>query len=748
MIRCFGVRHFSPACAAFVRDFLNETKPDIVLIEGPSDLSGLIPKLCDAQVQFPAAILSYTERQPVQTVLYPFAEFSPELQAMRWAQQAGIPAAFIDLPAAVMLGIRAQAEDSEESDSDAEIPQRESVYGALERVTGLPHETFWEYHFEQVTDYADFLAAMREYSRSLRALSETDEETALREAFMRCQIADAAEKYENIAVITGAFHTPVLDGIPASDADRKCTAKLKAVPMNSTLMPYSYFRLSSRSGYGAGSAAPGYFEILWHCRRRNRLSRAPAEYLARLARYLRKTGGAAFTANVIESLRLAETVAQLRGGSAPALRDLHDAAVTCMGEGSFAGLAPACAEVEIGTRIGSLPDGWVNTSVQKDFLDQLHDLKLERYRTGAAQELELDLRENLRVKSEKSAFLDLHRSCLLHRLRVAGVDFGKQVERAQDKATWAEKWSLRWTPETEIALVEASLLGDTVTEAAAAALNGRLKAAADLPETAALLPEAFLCGLPDCVRTAANAVQAMAADCALASDAGLTLGSLSVSVRYGSIRRIDPAPLLPLMEQLYLKFSLGLRGAAQCGNDAAERLIQACAAAAETVTAHAQLLDQRHLVWALRTVADDDSANPLLSGFAAALLLEWGELPQNDFSALMQRRLSYGASPADAALWFEGLSRRSRRALIARLSLWEQLCAFLSGLDDGELRTALVVLRRTFSTFTAGEKADIAENIGEVLGLGATDAAAVMLGGTADEAAAFDGLDDFDFDDI
>ena len=41
------------------------------------------------------------------------------------------------------------------------------------------------------------------------------------------------------------------------------------------------------------------------------------------------------------------------------------------------------------------------------------------------QELDLDLRENRRVKSEEAAFLDLHRSSFFHRLRVLGVSFAR-----------------------------------------------------------------------------------------------------------------------------------------------------------------------------------------------------------------------------------------------------------------------------------------------------------------------------------
>ena len=742
MTAYFGVRHFSPACAEYVTEFLNRTKPDIVLIEGPSDLSDLIPALCDSRVRLPAAILSFTADAPVHTVLYPFTEFSPEYCAMQWAIRSGIPVQFCDLPSEVYLA------DTETEPEQTEIPHEESVYQKLETLTGLDHETFWEYHFEQCDGYEDFFAAVSEYGASLREFSEIDSETVLREAYMRRKIAEAEQQFGNVAVITGAFHTAGLSGVPYSEADKKLTAHLKTAAIRSTLMPYSSYRLSSRSGYGAGSKAPAFFEMLMRARLAHDLEYAAAEYLARLAEYQRKHGDTASAAEVIEALRLSKTLAVMRGGKRPALSDLRDAAVTCIGHGSFSAISHACADTEIGTRIGCLPEGTVTTSVQDDFIRQLHELKLERFRTAAVQELELDLRENLRVKSEKSAFLDLHRSYFLHRLLAAGVKFGAKQARAQDNATWAELWNLRWTPETEIQLVEASLNGDTVEQAAAYALNIRLKKAQTLKETASALSDAFLCGLPACVRTAAAAVQAAAAECVSPADAGETIGLLSAIVRFGNIRRIDPAPIIPLIEQLYLRFCLELETASKCDDSAAADLIPALAAVSDVNTAH-DFLDGDRLRNTLLHIADDDFANPLLSGYTCALLTEQNAISQTQFADLMHRRLSHGTPPSEAAGWFEGLSKRNRRALIARLSLWEQLCNFLTGLDDEEFRKVLVVLRRTFSEFSPGERSEIAENIGEILGLSDTNAAEVMLSGiTAEEQADFSGMDEFDFDDI
>ena len=37
----FGIRHLSPAGAFYVREFLDRIKPELVLIEGPSDFEDM-----------------------------------------------------------------------------------------------------------------------------------------------------------------------------------------------------------------------------------------------------------------------------------------------------------------------------------------------------------------------------------------------------------------------------------------------------------------------------------------------------------------------------------------------------------------------------------------------------------------------------------------------------------------------------------------------------------------------------------
>src|SRR5207249_3834480 len=115
-----------------------------------------------------------------------------------------------------------------------------------------------------------------------------------------------------------------------------------------------------------------------------------------------------------------------------------------------------------GTAIGALAKGVSQTSIQDDFYRELSRLKLDQFKTGVKRDLDLDLRENRRVKTAEAAFLDLHRSSFLHRLAVLEVPFGKKLEVRQEGTTWAERWVLQWTPEAEIAIVEAVLLGDSL----------------------------------------------------------------------------------------------------------------------------------------------------------------------------------------------------------------------------------------------------------------------------------------------
>src|SRR5262249_19251042 len=149
----------------------------------------------------------------------------------------------------------------------------------------------------------------------------------------------------------------------------------------------------------------------------------------------------------------------------------------------------------------------------------------------------------------------------------------------------------------------------------------------------------------------------------------------------------------------------------------------------------------------LRKLADADDRNPSLSGYACALLLERGLMPNEALAREVSRRLSPGI-PADlGAGWFEGLAQRNRYALLAGQPLWEQLAGYIAWLDEEQFRRALVFLRRAFGPFSAREKRHIAENLGQYWGLNA-DAASERIEQPLTEAEekTLKDLNEFDFD--
>ena len=750
----FGVRHLSPAAAFQLRKALDQAGPELVLVEGPSDLNSQMEWLCHPGTRFPAAILAYTRQPPVRTVLWPFAVYSPEIQAILWANEHGVECRFMDLPSSVFLALRSWPAPVREEDGEAEeAPTTESVYQLLEAVTGEDHDTFWERNFEQLGDGEDFRTVNGTFGRQLRAAAgesgRDQAETVVREAYMKRAIAQAIASGispEKIFCVCGSFHVAGLEeNAPMTDEEER---SLPRADSRATLMPYSYYRLSSRSGYGAGNRAPAYFELLWDALNGGGIRETAYLYLTRLAAAHRKAGNLVSSAEVIEAARLADTLAALRGSRYPTLSDLRDASVATMGRGSFSELTLAAADTEIGRTIGFLPEGVARTSVQEDFYRQLKELRLERFRTAEGQRLDLDLREKLNVKSEAAALGDLRRSFFLHRLRVLGVRFANLLPSRQEGASWGEYWELRWTAEVEIQVVESALLGDTIEGAAAFALKERSDESTTIAQAAAIFQDAFLCGMPAAASHALAVLQGLSVDSAGIDQVAETASQLSLVVRYGNLRRFDPAPVVPLIEQLYLRACLTLADACVCDAKAAPAVTQAMDRLNTLQLSH-DFLEEGRWLDLLASLSDRDDLNTRCSGFAMAILLERGKADEELLAREVSRRLSPGVPAELGAGWFEGLAGKNRYALIARLSLWRHLDDYLSGLDEDAFRRALVFLRRAFADFSPGEKNDIAENLGEIWGVDPRQAAEVLRNDiTEAEQAVLDSLDEFDFDDI
>jgi hypothetical protein len=377
----------------------------------------------------------------------------------------------------------------------------------------------------------------------------------------------------------------------------------------------------------------------------------------------------------------------------------------------------------------------------------LKRLKLDKYKTAVAQELDLDLRENRRVTSEEAAFLDLNRSTFLHRLKFLGIEFAKQMPLKKDGATWAEKWALQWTPETEIQAVEATLKGETVEVAAAYVLKERLDSCEDIAEASKLIAALYVCRLERSMELALSVLQRLAADSSNMIKTADAARELSMLILYGDIRRADTEPLKPLLKEIFLRSALMLNDAAGCDDKAAGQYIEAIKILHEVSQSHFDLIDDDLWVKKIWQLASRDDKNAKISGFCFAVLLD-RNLADDDFvSKEISRRLSAGI-PADiGAPWFEGVSMHNRQALLSRISLWKQLDSYAASLDDEEFKRSVVFLRRAFGNFEPREKNSVAELLGDIWGMNSRDVSIMLQAPlNEEEESALDDLNDFDFD--
>jgi len=695
-VNVFGVRHLSPSGAWHLRRYLDRVQPDVVMVEGLHDAVDLTKHLVKKGTKPPIAILAYTDSLPVRTLVYPLAAYSPEFQAVLWAHENRKPLEFIDLPSDAFLALqdiefelaakkKAESDDSDESDSSPcshapgsnceEQPwNRGSVYDAWAEISGeLNYDAYWERRFEHNLSEDAYRLAANQLGQSLREL-EVDPirrhaENLVREAFMRRQIEAALARGvrpEKIVAVVGAYHAPVLNGSHSAMTDEEFSS-LSRRASKLTLMPYSYFRLSSQSGYGAGNLAPAYFELLWETLQDDQLDVLPMRYLSSVARNYRELGTYRSTAEVIEGVRLAQTLSALKDGYHPTLDDLHDAAIALLGHGDRSSIAESLMRVDVGTAIGELPKGVSRTSIQEDF-------------------------------------------------------------------------------DREIASV---LLGETVEFACGYRFKQLIEAATSIDAAALLVADACQSNMMQAMEQARQKLQHLASESSSLKQIAAAAYELMQVVRYGDVRRFDTQPLVPLIEALFVQGCLAIHEAASCDASAAKELLSSIDQINRVSLEFHDRIDETLWNRKLQSLSDADDRNPVLSGFACAVLLERGWMTNDALVREVSRRLSPGISADLGAGWFEGLAQRNRYGLIARQVLWEALDGYVALLDDEQFKRSLVFLRRAFGDFSPNEKRSIAENLAEVWGVNADDASESLDGPlTQQEEQALEDLNDFDFGDL
>ena len=311
-IHILGIRHHGPGSARNVKAFLEELKPDIVLVEGPPEADEILQWATHPELIPPVAILCFRPDNPQQSCFYPFAEYSPEWQAIQYAGKNKIHVRFMDLPSANQFAIEEEKADKQTIHSDP--------VSYLASAAGFDDgEKWWEHTFEHRHNNEEVFDAVNEAMHELREAfpKKDDQLEQLREAHMRKVIRQAEkEMFQNIAVICGAWHAPALLNMPKAKDDNELLKNLPKVKTECTWIPWTYNRLSFFSGYGAGITSPGWYEHIW-----NHPKDDGVLWMTKVAKLFREKNMDTSVAHVVESVRLAGSLASLRGLHTPGLEE-------------------------------------------------------------------------------------------------------------------------------------------------------------------------------------------------------------------------------------------------------------------------------------------------------------------------------------------------------------------------------------------------------------------------------------------
>ncbi|GAA3336316.1 hypothetical protein GCM10020358_08000 [Amorphoplanes nipponensis] len=913
--RLYGIRHHGPGSARGVVQELDRQRPDIVLIEGPPEADELVRWVADEGLQPPVALLGYAADNPARAAFWPFAVFSPEWQAMRWAVRHGVPVRFFDLPYAYRLtddrtpdtppsagpptaalpsaetaptgspsgtnpaaspaappvvagtptaatapaglpsvstvspgpspsatiapGGPPSATTSPPGSSSgssptvgspaahppAETPARalggegaehqnvEVGYvpadacsdsapkslvdrsgarsatpasadepalvgepplvgeptpgteptpaggqasaggpptppavgqpatqptrptttpetssappddtqpamrhrpvdpiGELAAAAGYDDPERW---WEDVVEHRGMPAfeAIAEAMTAIRENAPDDPDDLVREAYMRTVLREVRRTHDNIAVVCGAWHVPALARKVTAREDAAVLKGRKRAKVAFTWVPWTYGRLASWSGYGAGVRSPGWYHHLFTTG-----ADVVPRWLVDAAQVLRAEGVPTSSAHVIEATRLAEALAGVRGRPLAGLAEVTEAAEAVMCDGEPLRVELIGRRLVVGERLGAVPDAMPAVPLARDLAAQQRSVRLKP--EALERVLDLDLRRDI----------DLGRSRLLHRLRAIGVPWGEADTARRGTGTFREQWRLRWQPDFAVQLVEGSMYGTTVVAAATTKVTDAARQAASLGAVTALVEVCLLADLADAYPPVLAALDTRAA---LDADIGhlmAAIPALAHTLRYGDVRRTDVAGLSAVTASLLTRVCAGLPAA---GGSLSDEAAQDLRGHLDGVHAAVSLLDDEELrdrwLTTLESLSRRADLHGLLAGRLTRLLLDAGRLGIAEVQRRLRLPLTVGTPPAHGAAWVEGFLAGGGLLLVHDDALLELLDGWLADIPADAFGDVLPLLRRTFGAFAAGERRAIGERVAGRAGAGRAAAGPLVL---------------------
>lgn len=431
----------------------------------------------------------------------------------------GVPARFIDLPYGEILigtakdqGLRTGGE--KQTYNDDYLLSRSEYLRRLCEKTGLrTFEEFWEKYFEiggLFQETGEFVRLMSTECGLTRAYSTKEELEAegclLRERYMAQQIAEASKTYQKILVVTGGFHTYGLMELLEPEKSGSVRYTGKPVKLHALAekdqgvypIAYSMEATDALNGYASGMQSPGFYQQVWE-----RLSKwegpdgayadAVLHQLVSAGRQARRKKEPLSSYDIICALTMAKGLAALRGKQEPGLYELRDAALSSFVKGecnpSTDQPLRILQELNTGKQTGSLCQDADRPPLILDFEEQCRKYRLKIQGAGK-QEVTLEL-------FTKGRHLAMSR--FFYQMELLETGFARRTKGAdllnrKDQSRIREVWTYRFSGSVLAALVDVSMLGGTVAEAARTRLIRQFQASQSSQEAARLLAQGFLMG--------------------------------------------------------------------------------------------------------------------------------------------------------------------------------------------------------------------------------------------------------------
>jgi len=711
-VRILGIRHHGPGSAALLRKALDVLDPACVLVEGPPESDELIQYIADPDLKPPVAMLLHASEEASLASFMPFAEFSPEWQAIDWALKHERPVRFCDWPAATSLSLQKAAREHPES---APPQPRADALDLLASVAGYEDgETFWNGLIEQhgasgqeaLSVFASIETAMTE-ARAQEGLSPQSPDEVLRnkqrEAFMRTNIRAALKEVEgNIAVVTGAWHISGLRQATKAADDRALIKDLPRLKVEATWVPWTDSRLSAFSGYGAGVISPGWYRHLWSLYTRQKLPSAEefaSVWQSRTAFKLREEGYTAPTASAIEATRLALGLAALRDLPMPGIAEMREASLAAMCDGNPVPLAMLERQLYIGERVGEIGGRVPQNPLARDLAEWQRKTRLK------PQDLELEIKLDLRSEA------GLLKSTLLHRLNLINVPWGKLLDAQAGRGTFREVWVIEWEPSYSVSLAEALVYGVTIEQAAANATLKKARETTSITELASLIQRALVSDLPETAASCIEQLQAVAVNSSDVTDLMKAVSPLVRVLRYGTARSLPEDALRSLIVSISVEINAGVRMGSR-GLD--EETTAARISAMETYDEALRLFGDDALTSSWRDelgkIVDDDQVTSSIAGLSLRRLHDvraWGlERVAAEFA-----RHTGSRQPRESGAFLEGFLRGGSEILLQDEPLLQLLDAWLCELSETDFTDSLPLLRRSMSNFDRVARRRVLEKV-------------------------------------